>query len=286
MRNRLLLARLTTGLLYFGPLLAGLVGQGWAMVPVFLAIFLLSSVILQPDLWPRSQGDLARSEAAVALASLVATQALLVVICFALGRGIGGVLALQPALPVYLPVALSFASVPLARLVWRPEGPVVGFDPVPSAGPNTPGTAVEAMLTHLLGLGEDVSEDVLQRHLSAIMAHSDPVVLRQALGQQATAVKALIVHATDPATSALLAGTGYPAQAFAAAGLNADHLALFARRCLLALEDEPDLAADCPTPTDLRRVADAVGDAHTAAALHRLAGFLDAMTVPLPPGLR
>lgn len=273
-------ARLTTGLLYFGPLLAGLAGQGWAMVPLFLGVFLLSSVILQPDMWPRSRADLARSEAAVALASLIATQALLVVVLFAFGRGIGGVLALEPALPVYLPVALSFVSVPLARMAWRPEGLVVELAPMAVEG-----EAVEAMLAHLLALG-DASEEVLQRHLTAIMAHSDPVVLRQALASQGAAVRVLIVHATDPATTALLAGTGYPAQAFQAAGLNPDHLTLFARRCLLALEDEPDLAADCPRPAALREVAEVVADPGAATALHRLAGFLDAMTVPLPPTMR
>ena len=257
-------ARLATGLLYFGPLLAGLAGQGWAMVPLFLGVFLLSSVILHPDMWPRSRADLARSEAAVALASLVATQALLVVVLFAFGRGIGGMLALEPALPVYLPAALSFASVPLARLVWRPD--------------MSPG---EAMVAHLMTLG-DASEAEVQRHLTAILAHGDPVALRQALAHQG-AVKALIVHATDPATHG--AGSGYPAQAFQAAGQNADHLALFARRCLLALDQAPGLAADCPSPTDLRTAAEAVGDP-AAAPLRHLAEVLDAMTVPLPPAMR
>lgn len=109
--------RLTTGLLYIGPLLAGLAGQGWAMVALFAAIFLLSSVVLHPGTWPRSRADLARPGAAVALAALVATQVLLVVMCFGFGRGLGGVLAFQPGLPVYLPAALSIASVPLARWV-------------------------------------------------------------------------------------------------------------------------------------------------------------------------
>jgi hypothetical protein len=255
------MARLATGLLYVGPLLAGLSGQGWAMMPVFLGIFLLSSVIMQPDMWPRSRADLARSEAAVALASLVATQALLVVVLFAFGRGIGGLMAFQPALPVYLPAALSLASVPLARLGWRPEAPVV-----------VKGQAVDAMLAPLLALG-DASEAVLHRHLTAIQTHVDPMALRQALAQRG-AVKALIIHATDPATSALLAGTGYPAQAFAAAGRDADHLTLFARRCLMGLADRPELAADCPTPAALREVAGVVAEP-AARALHRLAGFLD-----------
>ena len=45
-----MLVRLATALLYVGPLLAGLAGQGWAMVPLFLAVFLLSSIGEQPGL--------------------------------------------------------------------------------------------------------------------------------------------------------------------------------------------------------------------------------------------
>ena len=85
MPDRLRLFRFSTALLYVGPLLAGLMGQGWAMV-----------------------------------------------LAFAVGRGIGGVLALKPALPAVLPLALSVLSVPLSRLLSGPHGMVetAGFDPV------------------------------------------------------------------------------------------------------------------------------------------------------------
>ena len=75
-------------MLYFGPLLAGLMGQGWGQVAVFVVIYLLWSAILRPHLWPARIGDLTRTDALVPLASLVATQALLVVLCFAIGRGL------------------------------------------------------------------------------------------------------------------------------------------------------------------------------------------------------
>lgn len=252
-----MLIRFATALLYVGPLMAGLAGQGWAMVPLFWGIFLLSSVILHPAMWPVSRADLMRSDAAVALASLVATQALLVVVSFAFGRGIGGVLAVQPPLPTYLPAALSLMSVPLARWSGRPLVVVPEtFD-------------LDGAVRLVLGSGEAE----LPAHLSALMGQSDPVALRRALGQQgAVAARALILHATDPATRA---GAGYMAQAFGAAAGDAGHLALFARRCLLALEGRPGLAADCPTPDALREAAQGVDDAGTAAALRRLARFLD-----------
>ena len=283
MHNRLRLLRLFTGVLYFGPLLAGLAGQGWAMVPAFVGIFLLWSVILYPQMWPHSRADLALHEAAVALAALIMTQALLVVGLFAVGRGIGGVLALQPALPDVLPVALSLVAVPLARLVWNPRvaAAQAGFDPVlqVAAPTHRKGDATE-MVAHLMALGDEVTEDVVQQHLSSISDHIDPVLIRQVLGDAVAGgrasragVKALIVHGTDPAISNLMSGSAYPAQAFAAAGRDAELLTLFARRCVMALGDEPDLAADCPGVAAIARAAQQVGDP-ARTALNRLAGMM------------
>lgn len=282
MHNHLRLLRLLTGVLYFGPLLAGLAGQGWAMVPAFVGIFLLWSVILYPQMWPHTAADLALNEAAVALATLIATQALLVVGLFAVGRGIGGVMALQPALPAVLPLALSLVAVPLARLVWNPRvaAAQAGFDPVLQVAPmHRKGDAAE-MVAHLMALGDEVTEDVVQQHLSAISDHIDPVLIRQVLGDAVAAgrasraaVKALIVHGTDPAISNLMSGSAYPAQAFAAAGRDAELLTLFARRCVMALGDEPDLAADCPNVAAIARAAQQVGDP-ARSALNRLAGLM------------
>ena len=283
MHNRLRLLRLFTGVVYFGPLLAGLTGQGWAMVPAFVGIFLLWSVILYPQMWPHSAADLALHEAAVALATLIATQALVVVGLFAVGRGIGGVMALQPALPDVLPVALSLVAVPLARLVWNPRvaAAQAEFDPVlqVAAPTHRKGDAAE-MVAPLMALGDEVTEDVVQQHLSAISDHIDPVLIRQVLGDAVAggrasrvAVKALIVHGTDPAISNLMSGSAYPAQAFAAAGRDAELLTLFARRCVMALGDEPDLAADCPGVAAIARAAQQVGDP-ARTALNRLAGMM------------
>jgi hypothetical protein len=287
MHNRLRLLRLLTGVLYFGPLLAGLMGQGWAMVPVFVGIFLLWSVLVHPQMWPQSAGDVAQHEAVVALASLVATQALLVVVMFAMGRGIGGVLALKPMLPEYMPAALSFLAVPLARLIRsRPtEVEQAGFARFPSGATRAVQPVDDGardMVAHLMTLRDDVDEDVVQQHLSAIADHVDPVLIRQHLGEamaggraSRVAAMALIVHATDPATSDLLAGTQYPGQAFAAAGRDADLLTLFARRCMMVLEDEPDLASDCPDVTALLQAAGATRDDGARMALNRLAGLLE-----------
>ena len=132
MQNRLRLLQAATAVLYLGPLVAGLAGRGWAMIPLFTAIFVLWSVIIRPHLWPTSLRDLAKPEAIVALAALAATQILLVALCFAIGRGAGGVMGLRLSLPFYWPAALSFVAIPLSRLVWNPEqtADLAGFDPL------------------------------------------------------------------------------------------------------------------------------------------------------------
>ena len=132
MNNRLRMLKAATALLYFGALLAGLVGQGWFMVLLFLAVFVVWSVTVRPQLWPPTLADICQPGAVVAMAALIATQALLVILCFAVGRGIGGVLGFKPALPFWLPLALSFLSVPVSRLIWSPQvmAENVGFDPL------------------------------------------------------------------------------------------------------------------------------------------------------------
>lgn len=109
-----------TALLYIGPLLAGLAGDGWAEVPVFTAIFLLWQIILRPNLWPRTAPEWLTGSALLALVARGALLTLLVAICFGIGRGIGGVLGYLPNLPAMLPIGLSFLAIPLGRMIWNP----------------------------------------------------------------------------------------------------------------------------------------------------------------------
>lgn len=117
-RRRLLMA--ANALLYLGPLLAGLAGFGWALVAVFTAIFVLWLVILQPYEFPINRAEWMTSEAWVAVAARAAVQLLFVVLLFGIGRGIGGILGSIPGFPAMLPLAISFLSIPLARMIWDP----------------------------------------------------------------------------------------------------------------------------------------------------------------------
>ena len=143
MHNRPRLLMGATALLYAGPLLAGLGGFGWATVPVFTAIFFLWLVVIRPRNWPHRLADLRRPEAWLTLAAATAVQALLVVICFGLGRGIGGVAGTLPPFALLLPLAVSFLAIPLARLIWDPAKgvpmeTVLDVAPEPLADPFPP----------------------------------------------------------------------------------------------------------------------------------------------------
>ncbi len=295
MSNRLRLLQAATALLYIGPLLAGLAGQGWAMVPLFAALFVVWSVILRPHLWPASPADFAKAEAAVAVASLVATQVLLVTLCFSIGLGLAGVTGQHLALPLYLPAALSFLSIPLSRLVWNPSRveSLAGLDPLtlrpspdtlPSATlPATTDLAsadlAATMVAQVTALQNDAGEAEIQSHLTAIATHVDAVLIRRALQNAIrdhrthAGLKALIVHATDPDVAELLLGSAYPSEAFTMAGTDDDLLTLFATRCARALRDEPLLAPDCPTAAAVTHAGETAGT-EARSALLRLAGLL------------
>ena len=118
--NRRYLMMIANALLYFGPLLAGLGGFGWGYVPVFTAIFVLWLIILQPMEFPINKREWLSADAWVAVCARAAVQLLFVVILFSIGRGIGGVLGAMTGYPPMLPIAISFLSIPLARLLWNP----------------------------------------------------------------------------------------------------------------------------------------------------------------------
>jgi hypothetical protein len=112
MLNRITLLRVATALLYMGPLLAGLSGAGWAIVPIFVALFLLWIFFLRPELsaapsWlPRLQ--------------LILVQTLLVTVFFGVGRGIAGVAGFPLVLPIWTTVSLSVLAILLGRLMYNP----------------------------------------------------------------------------------------------------------------------------------------------------------------------
>lgn len=121
MFSKITLLRGATALLYLGPLLAGITGLGWAYVPVFTVLFVLWLLFLRPEMWPGAKQDWRRGADWLTLVARAAVQVLLVAVLFGVGRGLGGVMGWDPAIPFYVPVALSSAAIVLGRLIWNPE---------------------------------------------------------------------------------------------------------------------------------------------------------------------
>jgi hypothetical protein len=121
MFNRITLLRGATALLYIGPLLAGLAGFGWALVPVFTLLFVLWLMFLRPETWPGTAADWRRGTSWLTFAARAAVQLLLVAILFGIGRGIGGVMGWTAPIPFFLPVVISSAAILLGRVIWNPD---------------------------------------------------------------------------------------------------------------------------------------------------------------------
>ena len=299
MHNRLRLLMGATALLYLGPLLAGLGGFGWAIVPVFTAIFVLWLIILRPNQWPRSLAEWQSPEALVTFAAQTAVQVLLVTVCFGIGRGLGGVLGALPPFPLMLPVAVSFLAIPLARMIWDPwkAGEIDSFldkaldqiaGRVPS-GQSDRLALAETMLQPVQAMADSVDVAELERHLAAIRVHTDHEAIRDVLlsaAKSGTASKAglraLLVHATDPAVVEILGGSAYPALAFAAINSDPGLQELFANRCRALLDDDTGAWWDCPTAEAVQAAADASQNPQTADSLRRLAGLLTRVTPDSP----
>ena len=300
MQARLRLLKGATALLYFGPLLAGIAGFGWRVVPLFVGIFLLWLFILRPQQWPRTLADWSRPEALIALLTQSLVQLLLVAVSLGIGRGIGGVLGVMPAIPLMLPVAVSFLSIPLARMIWDPwradTGEVVldealarleaEEDPADDLKRRTEVAA--RMVAALDRLPAEAAPELLADHLHAMATQTSHEALRVALMDpiydgSATAVvrRAAAVHATDPEVVDLLRGSTYPMAVFRAL-TDGSTLALFAARCADLVAAKPDRLADCPDPEDVMALAARVpGAAAELAALSKaLARAKAAMAKP------
>ncbi len=263
MQNRLRLMMGATALLYFGPLLAGLGGFGWEIVPVFAAIFMLWLIIMRPHEFPRSLADWQRPEAWVAFAARGAVQLLLVLVCFGIGRGIGGVLGSLPPFPIMLPIAISFLSIPLARLFWDPRkeqemdrlltDALAQIETGTTSGSDR--SYAEAVLAPLNGLPDDVSEAELESHLDAIRALVDEAVTFDILQEKVTngeasmaSQRTLMLLASDGAALERMADLrDAPVKAMTALRSNADLIQRLAERLLHALRQDPDIWPDYPT---------------------------------------
>jgi hypothetical protein len=269
------------GLLYLGPLLAGLGGAGWRAVLAFAAVFILWLVVMRPRQWPRSLVDWRSAPAITQALTQALMQLVLVTLLFALGRAIGGALGLRPAWPGFLPLALSFLAIPLGRLVWDPwkADEVNGFnDAALVAGAGAGEATAMAMLD---AMPRGLSADQVAEHLRAMAAGPGPEALWQALQRASDAdrLRALVVFATDAHWIKVLDG-GIPAKAWDLLPEDPDLLAMFAGRSLDALEQDRGLWGHFPNRQTLAARLQAMAGTTADAPLR---GLLDAYDRIDPP---
>ncbi len=263
MQNQPRLVKAATALLYFGPLLAGLGGAGWAIVPVFAGIFLVWLVVMRPQEFPQTLSDWTRPEALVAASARMAVQLLLVLVLFGIGRGIGGVLGSMPNMPAMLPIGISFLAIPLARLLWDPRKAAEMDKLLDDAlakiesGPDTlqggDHAYAEAVTAPLIGLSDDVTEAELESHLSAMRALVDEAMTYEVLlarvqtnAASLAGKRALMLMASDAGSLGRLAKPRVPMQVMDVLGADAALIERMAERLITALRQDPNLWQNCP----------------------------------------
>ncbi|RGP38409.1 hypothetical protein D1012_06230 [Pseudotabrizicola alkalilacus] len=284
--------------LYLGPLLAGLSGLGWSAIPVFVALMALWLVVMRPQDWPRRVA-LWTPAVVLAAAAQVAINAVIVVILFGIGRGLGGVGGFVLPLPPLVPVALSFLSIPLSRMVWNPETAQQmdqfldqALDQIHAINRGAPqvgaGAGADPMLKTLLDLPDDADPVLTADAIAAAMC-APGAALRLSLLQDELdhglvprngLREGLILWATDTVRAADDRVHGVQLTGFLAAGFDARLLELFARRALPLLQAQPGLWSSYP---DTAEIGLALEDSLPEAVQDSLRALAAAVEAATPP---
>ena len=288
MQGKLRLAMGATALLYLGPLLAGLAGQAWAAVPVFILTFLLWSIVMRPAAFPRAASAWTQPRIWIGALVQLAVQALLVLLLFGLGRGIGGVAGFLPVIHPALPVALSALSIPLTRLIWDPvkaekldallDDALAQINGLALQGQRAQEeddrrkAELDAEAARIRARLEAGETDLRALHGRApawqLLRAVCDVQVNQGLTPALSA--ALVDFATDPALSMELQGQEAPCTAFMLVRDDPVATARFAERYAALLEADPEAYWDGPSNAFLRHAERAHAGTPAEPALHAL----------------
>lgn len=300
MRNRLRLAMVATALLYLGPLMAGLAGYGWGMVPAFAVIFLLWLIVMRPKLWPRDPAAWQQRDVIVAAAAQFMVQVLIVVLCFGIGRGIGGVAGVVPMWTPMFPLALSLVAIPLTRIVGD-SGTDAQINGFPDDAAQHPGgassqanprlaSALAPVLDLTAGTPDAAAIGVVDRALGAaggLNTAALPALVGQldAVGASRPAARrALVLWATRPEVLDDQSHRGALKAGFAVTWADTNLLHLYAERALPLIEARPAAWPDFPDVSEVRHSIDKANPTDLNALLERLADRLQGAMQSTPPG--
>ncbi len=296
--NRLMLMKLVVLMLYAGPLVAGLAGHGWRVVPAFVAVFLLWQIIMRPQDWPREPARWREPAQMAGAAARVAILIVIVAVLFGIGRGIGGIAGHLPEMSMALPLALSFLALPLARLIWSPEQEAEmdafldeAIDRINAASVEgeDPETAARE-ISPLLLLPDDTPDGPARAGVEAILSAGSTALRLRALMQALKAApghhmavrRGLVLWAADPLVAEEYFGTALLADAFDAAEGDEPLMTLFAQNALPVIVELPRTWGDFPETARVRTAAAMATDPAAAQALGVLAEALDAAETEAP----
>lgn len=283
-RQRILMG--LTALLYLGPLLAGLGGQGWSMVIAFVGVFLLWLAVVRPGNWPRGRDEWGQPDRQMSVVTQSVVQIVLVVALFAIGRGIGGIAGVLPLFHPLMPLAMSFVAVPFSRLASAITVPALKG----KAASDARLQAAVRVTDTLNALAHDVDHDVIDAHMRAIAGEIGQTDLREALlaradgGEASTTTMRALVNLASSGTWAH--GLDLPAaeRVFAVISQNGTLAMHYATTMNSQVSADPDMAEHCPSAKSLLARADALKGTDAEVPLRSLAARVARMTpTELPP---
>lgn len=267
MLTRLRLLKGANALLYMGPLLSGMSGHGWWMVPPFVFVFVLWLMLLRPEQWPATSAEWLAPQAWGAVFTQVLSQVLLVVVLLAVGRGLSGLAGFLPVLHPLLTLGLSGLSIPLSRYLWdareaAQQGVFLDDEAELAQVPHAADEAAGAV-SPLLALGETAGESDIRRAIEDLLtgpaAGQRLDALIAALGKATRSHDALrrslVIWATEPE---IVAPGQFPRavdSAFSLSNRDPDLLRLFLPRALALASAFPDRVSGFPSASALRQAA-------------------------------
>ncbi|MFZ1467928.1 MAG: hypothetical protein WAT09_03010 [Paracoccaceae bacterium] len=245
-----------------GPLLAGLAGFGWAMLPPFVAVFVMWLMLLRPHQWPRSNREWMRPASWLAALGQVLSQVALVAALFGAGRGIGGVLGELPMVFPLFPLSISFLSVPLSRMLWDADDALhngitideMMYPKTPKARMAGPAPVPQTSVAQLLELPDDAALGLVGLLLEEALDTDDAWArlsdlcdaLEAAPGRYAALRQALVLLATDPENFAANVTPSAMRSAFRAAGSDLRLLQLLLPRAAVLARVMPERHGEFP----------------------------------------
>lgn len=284
--SRMHLSLAASAFLYLGAVLAGWAAAPLAAWPVFLGIFLMWSVLMRPEVWPREGARWIEAGVITRALMAVAVLAGLALACLALGWLLAGIVPLPPVGP-WPGVLLALVGVGAARLVWNPAksaevGAVldealrqVQVQVVPPEVQKKRGE--EAEIDSVIGFTADTPVDRIAEVMADLTLRFAPGRLVEGFQRQwkggrmnAAQKRALILLATDPDQVRRIAGHEAGSLALLVCEGDAVLTEHFLRRYSALLDKVPDAMADGPANAVLREVERGFGEAPTAQMVRAL----------------